>query len=121
MEDLFEVVQKIQLKKYHLMMDKHDIEGVAIFALKVIRAYENYDRQLPSKVEDNDAKIFHAVLVQILQKIAVKKIGFSFSKKRKFNFNFTPAEFYALKKLIDIADFADLPLLYPLQVQLDTQ
>lgn len=109
MEDLFKIVQSIELRKYTLSLDKHDIEGIIRFSLKVITLYE---------CGNNEEKIFSAVLVQILQKIS-RKVKNTLAQRRRVRLNLTPAEYYTIKELIDIADFNDMPLLHSILIQLD--
>jgi hypothetical protein len=113
MEDLFKIVQSIELKQYVILLDKHDIQDIVKFSLKIINAFSNS--------KHNDEKMFSACLVQILQRIAVKTKKPYNQRKKAIKFNLTPAEFYALKELVDLAEHDDLPLVYPLLVQLDTQ
>lgn len=115
MENLYEVVQKIQLKKYYVTMDKHDIQEVINFSLKY---FDRYSEKNYSAYKQNDEQIFQAAIIQILQKIIAKKEKIKTAKKIKFTL--TPVEYYALKDLIDIADFADM-LFHDILLQLDKQ
>lgn len=110
MENLFEIVSKIELKKYSISLDKYDIQAFTNCALEYINdelAYKNY--------------LLNAVLIQVLQKIEAKKrLIQNLKPKSKLKFNLTPVEFLAMERLVKIS-FEKMPMLHCILEQLDNQ
>lgn len=116
MENLFSIVSKIEIKEYKLVLDKHDIEGIVRYLLKLLDLYKSYQNP---KISRDVGGIYSAVIVQVLVKIESKKRMIKAGKKVRLNIS--PAEFFLLREVIFNALIDDMPLIYPLQVQLDTQ
>lgn len=115
MEDLFNhdfrVVQKIQLKKYQLVLDRHDIQDIIVNSLDVVsRTYESKSKMM-----------YSAALVQILQKLSTKQLRFSKKHIATCKITLSAVEYYAMRELIDQTPIDNMPTFHSILVQLDTQ
>ena len=115
MEDLysnhFNIVRNIQLKKYELVLDKHDIQDIIVNALDVVsRTYESKSKMM-----------FSAALVQILQKLSTKQLRFSKKHIATCKITLSAVEYYALRQLIDETPIENMPTFHSILVQLDKQ
>lgn len=112
MEDsykLFDIVRKIETKKYPIKLDRFDSTDIVKCILKKLN-------NRPEK-KDYLTLIWGACLVSILQKIAAK----SNTKTKLINISLTTAEVYALKELINIIDITEFPTCYSVIIQLETK
>lgn len=116
MENSFEIVHSIQIKKYHVFMSIYEVRDIIEFALKAI---DTLNRIKNSYSRDNESQIFSGGLIQIVQKIAVKKE--KLLSKKIVKFTFTPVEIYCLRKLVDMSTIKEMPLQYGIIEQIDKQ
>lgn len=122
MESLFEIVSRIELKKYTLFLDKHDIQDIIQYALKTVMMYNNGNTKALPHENGIFLEMYCASLIQILQKIELKKRTIKNLKhKKKLKFVLTPVEVLAMKKLTQAASFDDMPLMHCILEQLDKQ